>query len=174
VNFDSLGYKYTNIIYNLGMVFLIIEIYGLIILPLVILLKSAKIKVFEKAFNFISNHVFLSFSSRLFIETFLFIMISSIVNIKAGMGQGSGDIFSYLISYIFPITLSIYILAFTVYLMKVKGKIPRETVMNRLKNLLYDLDSDKKWTFISFYFAFIIRRVFLIILIFAISNHLVL
>jgi hypothetical protein len=58
-------------------------------------------------------------------------------------------------------------------MIKSRNNLNNETLLARFKNLLFDLDTNKKAA-IYYYFIFVVRRVAMIILIFALIDNLVL
>ena len=168
-NFEQLGYRSTSCILNLETIFLI-TIGSLAIIFLVLILKLTVYRIFPvngflmRYFDSLYKTLFFDYIIRFFLEGYIELMISSLLNIPNLSYESSGEYFSAIFAQIFCGILIFFPFVILFFIFG-NHEILEKSFLSRKFGSLWEGINHKKSKWAALYnFFFTFRRLILIII----------
>lgn len=133
--FVSCGYESYNYLENAGNIFWVIAVYPVVCVFCLVLLKSSTNKWIHKLKSIITKAIFFEFIVRLWLESFLEVLIAVLINFKRMIFTTNGEAVASLLT----VTTFIACMVTFPVLYKILEKKENLTGISRVRNLFEDL-----------------------------------
>eukprot|EP00347_Sterkiella_histriomuscorum_P007056 403350417 len=172
IRFQFIGYDNSNFLYLIGAPLLFLAI-NLALVLVYHLISRIQNKWLQKFSQYLKNSLFYSAFLLFFIEMALEISFACIINLKNPKSSNAGEVLSLLIGVIFFVLVCsmIFMIPYFVWKM-INDQSLSERYNKRLESVVEILELDNKKAATFFYSSFILRRVFMVFIVFALENYL--
>lgn len=133
--YQSCGYETYNYLQNAGNIFWVIAVYPVVCVFCLIFFKSSNNKWVHYIKSIITKAIFFEFIVRLWLESFIEVLIATLLNLKRMIFTTNGEAVSVLLT----ITTFIALLATFPVIYKVLEKRENLTGISKVRNLFEDL-----------------------------------